>query len=170
MVTGIILGDQRAIVQRFSAYKAHIVGSMHGGESALATRRPEREDADEQMAELAADDDQEATTAVSSDCDRESEQEDVSMPCSVAKSQLRDTTFTTSSVCYVSIKRPKLLLRLDYPDEEACGNLRGIGCLHATIDAFGRVLHYYTYKFWCNGAGPATGLITTAFQQELGTR
>jgi len=53
--------------------------------------------------------------------DRASEQEDVSMPCSVAKSQPRDTTFTTSSVCYVSIKRPKLLLRLDYPDEEACG-------------------------------------------------
>ena len=80
--------DQRAIVQRFSAYQAHIVGSMHGCESALATRSPEREDADEQMAELAADDDREATTEVSSDCDGESDQEVVSMLCHVAKSQL----------------------------------------------------------------------------------
>ena len=61
---------------------------MHGCESALATRSPEREDADEQMAELAADDDREATTEVSSDCDGESDQEVVSMPCNVAKSQL----------------------------------------------------------------------------------
>jgi len=72
-------------------------------------------------------------------------------------------TFTSSSVCYVSSTRPKLLLRLDFPDKEACSNLRGIGRLCATIDAFGRVLHYYM----CNFAGPATGLSATALQQEV---
>ena len=67
----------------------------------------------------------------------------------------------------MNIKRTKLLLRLDYPDKQDCGNLHGIDRLCATIDACGRVLRYYTYKFWCNGAGPAMGLITTALQQEL---
>jgi len=67
----------------------------------------------------------------------------------------------------VNIKRTKLSLRLDYPDKQDCGNLHGIDRLCATIDACGRVLRYYTYKLWCNGAGPAMGLITTALQQEL---
>ena len=89
------------------------------------------------------------------------------MSCNVNKSQLRDTAVTTSSVCYLNIKRTKLLLRLDYRDKAGCGNLHGIDRLNATIDSFGRVLRYYMYKFWCDGAGPATGLITTAEQQEV---
>jgi hypothetical protein len=140
---------------------------MRGHERALATRPPEKEDADEQMAELAADDDRSATTEVSSHCDGESDQDDVSIPCNVANSTLRGTTFTTSSVCYVNIRRTKLLLRLEYPDKAECCHLPCMDRLKATIDSFGRVLRYYMYKFWCNGAGPATGLITTIEQQEL---
>ena len=159
---------QRAIVQQLSAYQAQTVVSMHGCESALATCSSQKEDADERSAELAADDDLTGLLpGDASECDGETAQEDVNMPCKVSKSQLAGITFTTSSVCYVNIKRTKLLLRLDYRDKADCYNLHGIDRLKATIDSFGRVLRYYMYKFWCNGAGPATGLITTAFQQEV---
>jgi hypothetical protein len=90
---------QRAIVQQLSAYQAQTVVSMHGCESALATCSSQKEDADERTAELAADDDLTGLLpGDASECDGETAQEDVNMPCKVNKSQLAGITFTTSLV------------------------------------------------------------------------